>query len=82
MTNKIIINADDYGLSKKFNEGILELAEKEIISSVAVMINRKYIKPSDLLNFKNISIGLHLELREKTSLKEIEDQIKKFKKKV
>lgn len=78
---KIIINADDYGLSKEFNGGILELAGKRIISSITVMINRKYVKPLDLLTFKNISVGLHLELKEKASLEEIESQVKKFKNK-
>ncbi len=78
---KIIINADDYGLSEKFNKGILELAKKNIISSITVMIDKKHIKSSDLLNFRGISIGLHLELKERTSLREIEDQVKKFKNK-
>lgn len=42
------------------------------------MIKRKFVKADDLKNFKNISFGLHLELRKKDTIKEIENQIKKF----
>jgi len=45
------------------------------------MIRRKFVNLSDFKNLKNISIGLHLELKEKDSAKEIKNQIKKFIKK-
>lgn len=77
---KIIINADDYGLSKKFNSGILELIEKGIVTSTTVMVNKPFIKPKDLLKQKNISIGLHLELILDTPEKAIRDQLEKFRK--
>jgi len=81
---KIIINADDYGLSPLFNKGILDLIEKGIVTSTTIMIKRKYVRPSIFKKFKDISIGLHLELEEKDTLKEIQKQIdlfvKKFKK--
>ncbi len=80
MKRNLIINADDYGLSPKFNLGILELIEKEIVTSTTVMVKRKYVNPKDLLNQKNISIGLHLELSLETPGKEIENQIKIFRK--
>jgi predicted glycoside hydrolase/deacetylase ChbG (UPF0249 family) len=80
MKKNLIINADDYGLSKQFNKGILELIEKEIVTSTTVMIKRKFINPKDLLSHKNISIGLHLELSLETPRKEIENQIKIFRK--
>jgi chitin disaccharide deacetylase len=75
---KLIINADDYGLSPLFNKGILELAEKKIITSISVMIKRKYIKKSDLQNLEGFSIGLHLELDENSTKAEIERQVEKF----
>jgi predicted glycoside hydrolase/deacetylase ChbG (UPF0249 family) len=78
MQPNIIINADDYGLAKRFNEGILNLARKKIITSVSVMINRNFINAQELLALQNFSIGLHLELNSKTTRKEIEEQIKKF----
>ena len=75
---RIIINADDFGLSLLFNKGILELAQKEIISSVSVMINRNFVEAGAIEKFNKISLGLHLELSSRTTKEEIEDQIKKF----
>ena len=46
---RLIITADDYGLSPSFNKGILELARKNIISSVSVMIKKKFVFPADFL---------------------------------
>ena len=77
---KIIINADDFGLAKNFNEGILELAQKRIITSTTVMINRPFARSSEPQKAKNISTGLHLELETDSSIKEIENQIKLFRK--
>ena len=82
MKAKLIINADDYGMLPLFNKGILELVQKNIVTSMSVLIARKHIKPEKILHFKNISVGLHLELKEKTSTKEIENQIRKFKKRL
>lgn len=79
MGKKLIINADDYGLSHKFNLGILELIEKEIVTSATVMVNKKFINPRELLKHKNISVGLHLDLSFESSAKDIESQIRKFK---
>lgn len=78
---KLIINADDYGLSHSFNKGIIELAKKGIISSLSVMIKRKWIAKEELKKLKNVSLGLHLEIKKNESIKEIEAQIKKFRKK-
>jgi len=79
---KLIINADDYGMSPLFNKGILELAEKRIISSLSVMIKKNYLEKEKLEALKNISIGLHLELEEKDSIEEIESQLKSFQEKL
>lgn len=81
MSIDIIVNADDYGMSEDFNKGILELIEMGVISSTTVMIFRQYVRPEELLKFKNISIGLHLELGTGTGVEDIENQINIFKKK-
>jgi len=78
MKTKLIINADDYGLSPLFNKGIVELAKEGVISSLSVMIRRNFIDVAELKNLKNISLGLHLELKEDDALEEIESQIKAF----
>lgn len=74
----MIVNADDYGFSPLFNKGILELAEKGIISSSSIMIKRKYIDTAVIKKFPKLSWGLHLELKERDTLKKMEEQIKKF----
>lgn len=78
---KLILNADDYGLSPLFNKGILELARQGIVSSVSVMIKKDFVNPADFKNLDKVSVGLHLTLKKDGSpLPEIEYQIKKFKK--
>ena len=79
-TQKLIINADDYGLSKSFNKGILELISNGIVTSVSVMILRPFVFLDDFSNKSNISIGLHLELEGKDVEEEIEKQFDLFKK--
>ena len=83
---KLIINADDFGMSKIFNEKILELLKKKFIKSTSVMINRltddqdKQIKKLiKLYDRKKISIGLHLEFDLERPLRtQIQEQYQKF----
>ncbi|MDD5731565.1 MAG: ChbG/HpnK family deacetylase [Patescibacteria group bacterium] len=65
---KIIINADDFGMSRIFNNAILELLEMDFIKSTSVLVTRgienqldQVEKLKDLKNQKDISIGLHFE---------------------
>lgn len=76
---KIIINADDYGLSEKFNRGIVKLIVKGLVKSTSVMINQKYVFPGELIEFPDLSIGLHLEEQcGQNNLIYFESQINKF----
>lgn len=77
---KLIITADDYGMSPLFNRGIEELASLKRITGASVMIKRPFVDPA-ALNFPDLAIGLHLELEEKSSAKEISSQIYSFRKK-
>ena len=88
---KLIINADDFGYSKVFNEKILDLLEKEFIKSTTVLVNwitdeqKDQIHRLKKLNTqKNISAGLHVESKSKTESildqKEIARQYELFKK--
>ena len=81
---KLIINADDFGMSKVFNEKILELLENGFIKSTTVMVNRITKEQNDHLKrligmYKIVSIGLHLEfnIEEQIEMK-IKDQYQKF----
>ncbi len=84
---KLIINADDFWMSKIYNREIIDLAKSEKISSISVMTKRwieNQIEDVEELkkvcNWKNISIGLHLEFKGKEDnyLNNIEDQMQKF----
>ncbi|ERI94409.1 YdjC-like protein [Clostridiales bacterium oral taxon 876 str. F0540] len=61
---KLIINADDFGLTKGVSEGILDCIEKGIVTSTTAMVNGLYfekaIEEAKKRNFKNI--GVHLTL--------------------
>lgn len=77
---KLIITADDYGMSPLFNRGIEELAFLGLITGISVMIKRPFIEAAKL-PFPNLSLGLHLELEEISSKKEITAQIASFQQK-
>lgn len=74
---KLIITADDYGMSPLFNRGIGELARVKLITGISVMVKRPFIEATKL-NFLNLPLGLHLELEELSSYEEIESQIIAF----
>lgn len=60
---KVIINADDFGLTRSVNDAIFELAQKGTITSTTVMTNMPFAEEAvELLPNKNISIGLHVTL--------------------
>jgi len=82
----LIINADDFGMSKVFNESILDLIRDGKIKSTTVMVNRgigdekKQIEELiELSKTLNLSVGLHLEFKNKDYVSQIESQFQKFK---
>jgi len=63
-SKQLIINADDYNTDPERNRGILEAAEKGIISSTTVLSNLP-LDPETIGNLKNIfknRIGIHLNI--------------------
>lgn len=81
----LIINADDFGYSKIFNEEIIELAELGLISSTTVMVNRinqtqasQVDELKKIKEEKNFSIGLHLDFLDESFEQEIKSQYNKF----
>lgn len=86
MTKYLIINADDFGMSQIFNEVILDLIKKDLIRSTTVMINRvtdnqkkQFDELIALFKNKNLSVGLHLELKNSDYPSQIKSQYQKFK---
>ncbi len=61
---KLILNADDYGLSPSVNKGITECLKEGLVTSATVMMNTPYTDEAIALikenEFKNI--GIHLNL--------------------
>lgn len=61
---KLILNADDFGLSPSINKGIVECIQQGLISSTTMMMNTPYTDEAIALakehNLKNV--GIHLNL--------------------
>jgi hypothetical protein len=59
----LIVNADDFGLTSGVSRGILESAEKGIVTSTTVLVNRP-IDPELIARLKasELGAGLHLNL--------------------
>lgn len=81
----LIINADDFGYSRIFNDAILRLSAKGFISSTTVMVNwvtarqvSQIKELEELAEAGKISVGLHLELTDDNFQEEIEKQFDKF----
>ena len=77
--NKLIITADDYGMSPLFNRGIEELANRGIVTGTPVMIKRKYLTSKGHLKLC-VPLGLHLEFKAGDAPTETEHQIRQFQK--
>ena len=57
----LIITADDWGYSPRYNAGILEAARAGAVDAVGAMVLRSACKPAPLLEC-GVEVGLHLEL--------------------
>lgn len=82
---RLIINADDYGLTKGVSKAIRDLLKDGTIRSTTVMIN--FVTEEDLkalAKIKNISVGLHfvLDAGKACLVSELTDADGKFKYKV
>jgi len=74
-TIRVIINADDLGKSKHVNSSILELAERNFITSTSIMANAPYFEEAVSVAKKlhDVSIGAHLNITEFKPLTDPED---------
>lgn len=60
---KLIINADDFGLTKGTNKAIIELAHLKTLSSTTVMVNMPYASEVSAVSVVDgFGIGLHFNL--------------------
>jgi len=66
---KLIIHADDFGMTKSVDEAIIELCSLGTLSSTSVMSNMPWsAEVTRLLPLKNISLGLHATFTQGTPL--------------
>jgi len=63
-TKQLIVNADDYGLSRGVNIGIIEAAERGVVTSASMMVNLDGFDEAVALaqSCPSLSFGLHLNL--------------------
>jgi predicted glycoside hydrolase/deacetylase ChbG (UPF0249 family) len=82
----LIITADDYGYSPRYDEGIVEAATARAVDSVSVMVKRGPVDVDALL-VTGVELGLHLELPgdansgpagPESALRELERQLEAF----
>ena len=80
MIKYLIVNADDFGYSHSINRGIIEAHTKGIVTSTSVLVDAVTANEAGaLVNYPELSVGLHLELKEITGIhKELNRQIDKF----
>ncbi|MFD0617270.1 carbohydrate deacetylase [Paenibacillus sp. GCM10027629] len=64
MTKYVIINADDYGLSRGVNRGIIEAHQAGIVTSASLIVNKPGVKDAIALAKRNprLGVGLHFNL--------------------
>ncbi|MBR6409607.1 MAG: ChbG/HpnK family deacetylase [Alphaproteobacteria bacterium] len=64
MENKIIFNADDFGISYGVNQAIEKAYHKGILTAASLMVNQKYALEAVELSKKmpNLDLGLHVNL--------------------
>lgn len=62
----LIVNADDFGLSDGVNRGIIEAAERGIVTSASLMVRQPAAAAAAAYAKKGgpVSVGLHLDLGE------------------
>lgn len=71
---KLIINADDYGMSVGVNDAINQLMSKGVVKSTTVMTNMPDSSDArDLLALDGVSVGLHFNLSQGQAISPVDD---------
>nr|WP_299381637.1 ChbG/HpnK family deacetylase [Allomuricauda sp.] len=84
---RLIINADDFGMSRIYNDCIIDLLDQGKITSTTVMVNRvsdsqksQVERLKKLIKAGDISVGLHVEFTYDQHLEQVQLQLQKFEK--
>jgi len=64
LQKELVVNADDFGLSKGINQGVTRLLEKDILGAVSVIAGGESVNQAlDILKrYPNLKVGVHLYL--------------------
>ncbi len=75
MLKKLIINADDFGLSPGVNQGIIKAMTEGIVTSTTIMMNREYAQDAIRLSkeYDVKGIGIHLTISSGRPLLELDE---------
>lgn len=75
MNNKIIFNADDFGISLGVNQAIVKAYNEGVLNSASLMVNQKYAKDAVKLHkdMPNLALGLHVNLTNEYPAAKAED---------
>jgi predicted glycoside hydrolase/deacetylase ChbG (UPF0249 family) len=68
----LIVTADDWGYSHRYNEGIEEAARRGAVDAVSVLVLGAQCDPAPLLE-SGVEVGLHLQRPESESRRELLD---------
>ena len=73
----LLVNADDFGISKESNEAIKEAIRAGSVNSVSVMVNTQYFEDAVAFLKKHpaVKVGLHFNITEGISRSSIQEHI-------
>src|SRR3954465_4438787 len=67
-TRRLIVNADDFGLSHGVNAGIIQAHEHGIVTSASLMVRASAAAAQEAANYAKrrpqLSVGLHVDIGE------------------
>jgi predicted glycoside hydrolase/deacetylase ChbG (UPF0249 family) len=84
---KLILTSDDFGLSKVYNERMIEMLQSNFLSSISILVDQEtpdqqnqFVEVIKMYFKKNFSLGLHLEIVEASNETSFQRQWDKFEK--
>ena len=59
----VIVNADDFGMSREINQGVLDCFKKGVVTNASLIINEEATREAvQMVKKHHIPVGLHLNL--------------------
>lgn len=84
---ELILTSDDFGLSKVFNQRMIEMLKSNLLSSISIMVDKvttdqqnQIAEIKKMYSKNNFSLGLHLEISEADNETAFQRQWNRFEK--